>query len=113
MPCDCLDISPGEIVEFFDQDRLHMQQGLFLVLQLTFILSQKLHIDTDVWKALLGTDLKQRDFLKIEQAYLADVIAAEPENQCLRDQATQDKSEDSASDKDTKDEEGVYSCTQI
>lgn len=95
-----LDVSLRDILEFLDQDRLHMQQGLFPDLQHTYILSQQLYVDTDVCKALLGADMKQSDFLKIEQTYLADVIAAEPENQHLRDQTVQDKSEDSATDKE-------------
>jgi len=102
-----LDITLREVLEFLDQDRVHMQQGLFPDLQHTYILSQQLYIDNDVSKALMGADLKQSDFLKIEQTYLADVIAAEPENQHLRDQMTQDKSGHSEVDKETKDKEGT------
>jgi len=102
-----LEITLREVLEFLDQDRVHMQQGLFPDLQHTYILSQQIYIDTDVCKALLGADLKQSDFLKIEQTQLADVIAAEPENQHLCDHMTQDKSEDSGIDKEAKDKEGI------
>ena len=100
-----LEITLREVLEFLDQDRVHMQQGLFPDLQYTNILSEDICIDTDVCKALLGADLKQSDFLKIEQTHLADVIAAEPENQHLRDHMIRDKSEDSGVDKE---KEGMY-----
>jgi len=90
--CSFLDVPLQEVLDFLDQERLHMQQGFFPDVQHTYILSSTLSYDTDVCKALMGADLKQNDFLKIEQTYLADVIAEEPEHQHLRDQTVDDKS---------------------
>lgn len=93
--CSFLDIPLQEILDFLDQERLHMQQGFFPDVQHTYILQSTLSYDTDVCKALMGANLKQNDFLKIEQTYLADIIAAEPEYQHFRDQAGDDKTKSS------------------
>ncbi|XP_065889621.1 uncharacterized protein [Dysidea avara] len=90
--CSFLDIPLQEVLDFLDQERLHMQQGFFPDIQHGYILSSNLSYDTDVCKALMGVDLKQNGFLKIEQTHLADVIAEEPEHQHLRDQTIDDKS---------------------
>ena len=87
-----LDMPLQEILDFLDQDRLHMQQGFFPDIQHSSILQSKLSYDTDWFKALMGADLKQNDFLKIEQTYLADIVAQEPEYQHFREQAGEDKS---------------------
>ena len=62
---------------------------------------QLLSYDTDVCKALMGANLKQNDFLKIEQTYLADIVALEPEYQHFRDQ-TDDKSKQPEATTDTE-----------
>lgn len=97
--CSFLDIPLQQILDFLDPERLHMQQGFFPDVQHSYILQSTLSYDTDVCKALMGADLKQNDFLKIEQTYLADIIAQEPEYQHFRDQATGD-------DKSKKSEDG-------
>ena len=83
-----LDIPLHELLDFLDQEHLHMQQGFFPVFQLS---PTSLSFDADACRILMGADLNQNYFLKIEQTYLADVIAEEPEHQHLRDQ-TIDKS---------------------
>jgi len=40
--------------------------------------------DLDFCKALMGSQLKSNEFLKLEQTYLADVIAEEPGNEHYR-----------------------------
>ena len=89
--CSFLDVPLQEIINFLDQDRLHMQQGFFPDAQHSCILQSNLSYDTDLCKALMGADLKQNDFLKMEQTYLADIVAQEPEYQHFREQA-EDKS---------------------
>ena len=84
--CSFLDIPLQEVLDFLDQDRLHMLQGFFPDVQHSYILSSTLSYDTDVCKVLMGADLKQNDFLKIEQTYLADIVAQEPEYQHFREQ---------------------------
>ena len=92
--CSFLDIPLQEVLDFLDQDRLHMQQGFFPDVQHSYILSSNLSYDTDVCKALMGADLKQNDFLKIEQTYLADIVAQEPEYQHFREQAEKEQAGD-------------------
>jgi len=55
--CSFLDIPLQEVLDFLDQDRLHMQQGFFPDVQHSYILSSTLSYDTDVCKALMGADL--------------------------------------------------------
>ena len=93
--CSFLDIPLQEVLDFLDPDRLHMQEGFFPDVQHGYILSSALSYDPDVCKALMGVELKQSDFLKIDQTYLADVIAEEPEHQHLRDQTIEDQSKKS------------------
>ena len=90
--CSFLDVPLQEVLDFLDQDRLHMQQGFFPDIQHSSIVQSNLSYDTDWFKALMGADLKQNDFLKIEQTYLADIVAQEPEYQHFREQAGEDKS---------------------
>ena len=68
-----------------------MQQGLFPNVQQNYILSVSLELDYDMYLVLMGADLKQKDFLKIDQTYLADVIFEEPEYQHFRQQAEEGK----------------------
>ena len=68
-----------------DQDRLHMQQGLFPSVERDYILSSGLRYEMEVCKVLMGASLKQNDFLMIEQTYLADIVAQEPEYQHFRE----------------------------
>jgi len=89
--CTVLDIPLLEIFDFLNPDRLHMQQGLFPNVQQNDILSSSLELDYDVYLALIGVDLKQKDFLKIDQTCLADVIFEEPEYKHFRQQVEEDK----------------------
>ena len=89
--CIILDIPFLELLNFLNQDRLHMQQGLFPNVQQSYILSVSLELDYDMYLALMGADLKQKDFLKIDQTCLADVIFEEPEYQHFRQQAEEGK----------------------
>ena len=82
--CQNLDIPLRDILEFLDKDRLHMEQGFFPDVQDSYILSCAITYDTDFCKALMGSQLKSQEFLKIEQTKLADVIAEEPGNEHYR-----------------------------
>jgi len=82
--CQNLDIPLRNILEFLDKDRLHMEQGFFPDVQDSYILSCSISYDTDFCKALMGSQLKSQEFLKIEQTKLADVIAEEPGNEHYR-----------------------------
>ena len=90
--CSFLDIPLQDVLDFLDQDRLHMQQGFFPDVHHSYILESSLNYDTDVCNVLMGMNLKQNDFLKIEQTYLADIVVQEPEYQRFRDQTGDDKS---------------------
>ena len=79
--CSFLDLPLHEVLDFLDQDRLHMQQGLFPSVERDYILSSGLRYETEVCRVLMGASLKQNDFLMIEQTYLADIVAQEPEYQ--------------------------------
>ena len=104
-----LEITLQEIVEFLNQDHLHIQQGLFPDIEhsSSAIFTEQFYIDPHFHKILLGADVKQNDFLKLEQTCLADVIAAEPEHQHLRDQVTQDNTKETDIEEGSKDEESV------
>ena len=78
--CQFLNIPLKEMLEFLDKDRVHMQQGFFPDVQDSHILSSSISYDSDFCKALMGSQLKSNDFLKLEQTKLADVIAEEPGN---------------------------------
>ena len=82
--CQALDIPLREMLEFLDKDRPHMEQGFFPDVQDSYILSSAITYDTDFCKALMGSQLKSQEFLKIEQTKLADVIAEEPGNEHYR-----------------------------
>ena len=82
--CHILDIPLQEILDFFDKDRLHMTQGLFPDINPSRILSCSITYDSDFCKALMGSKVKSNEFLKLEQTYLADVIAEEPGNEHYR-----------------------------
>lgn len=86
-----LDVPFLEIFQFLNQDRLHMQQGLFPHVQQSYVLNVSLEMDYDMYLVLLGADLKQKDFLKIDQTCLADVISEEPEYQHFREQVAEEK----------------------
>ena len=61
-----------------------MQQGFFPEVQPAYILTCNITYDTDFCKALMGSQLKASEFLKLEQTLLADVIAEEPGNEHYR-----------------------------
>ena len=82
--CGFLKIPLKVMLEFLNKDRLHMQQGLFPEVEEAYILNSTLSYDTDFCKALMGSQLKSNEFLKLEQTLLADVIAEEPGNECYR-----------------------------
>lgn len=82
--CRILDIPLQELLGFLDKDRLHMTQGLFPEIHDGNILSRSITYDSDFCKALMGSQLKSNEFLKLEQTYLADVIAEEPGNEHYR-----------------------------
>lgn len=84
--CSVLDVSCLEIFNFVNPDRLHTQQGLFPNIMQNNILNLTLELDYDMYLVLQGASLKQKDFLKIDQTYLADVIFEEPEYCHLREQ---------------------------
>ena len=81
-----------ELVEFLNQDRTHMKQGLILNkrhgmysdIQQMYLLESVLAFDEISLRALLGSNLKASEFLKLEQTCLADVIAEEGGNKHLR-----------------------------
>ena len=74
----------SEMMSFLDQDRLHMQQGLFPDVQQMYLLHSSLNFDEVSLRALAGAPLKSSDFLKLEQTCLADVIVEEGGNEHLR-----------------------------
>ena len=82
--CQDLDIPFRELLDFLDKDRLHMEQGFFPDVQDNCILSCAIDYDADFHRALMGSQLKSQEFLKIEQTKLADVIAEEPGNEHYR-----------------------------
>ncbi|XP_064405407.1 uncharacterized protein LOC135350521 [Halichondria panicea] len=84
--CQFLSIPLQEMLVFLDQERKHMQQGFFPDVQDSYILNSSVTYDSDFCKALMGTQLKATEFLKIEQTILADVIAEEPGNQHYREE---------------------------
>ena len=94
--CSVLDISFLEIFNFMNQDRLHIQQGLFPNIQQNYILNMMLELDHDMYLVLQGASLKQKDFLKIDQTFLADVIFEEPEYHHLSEQKEDGKLKQSA-----------------
>ena len=94
--CIVMNVPFLELLSFLNQDRLHMQQGLFPNIQQSYVLSNSLEMDYDMYLALMGADLKQKDFLKIDQTCLADVIFEEPEYQHFREQADEGKLKQSA-----------------
>ena len=82
--CKACDVKISEIVIFLNQDREHMQQGIFPDVQQSYLLHSALNFDEVSCKALIGAPLKANEFLKIEQTHLADVIAEEAGNEHLR-----------------------------
>ena len=84
--CKFLEIPLQEMLDFLDEERLHMQQGFFPEIQSNYILTCSISYDSDFCKALMGSQLKANEFLKLEQTYLADVIAEEPGNEHYRDE---------------------------
>ena len=82
--CKACDIKIGEMVTFLNIDREHMKQGIFPDVQQSYLLHSALSFDEASCKALVGAPLKSNEFLKIEQTYLADVIAEEAGNEYLR-----------------------------
>ena len=82
--CQFLSIPLQEMLEFLDKERKHMQQGFFPEVQDSYILTCSITYDSDFCKALMGSQLKATEFLKLEQTLLADVIAEEPGNQHYR-----------------------------
>lgn len=82
--CQSLSIPLREILEFLDKERTHMQQGFFPDVQDSYILTCTITYDSDFCKALMGSKLKDTEFLKLEQTLLADVIAEEPGNEHYR-----------------------------
>ena len=84
--CQFLEIPLQEMLDFLGQERLHMAQGFFPEIQPGYIFSCSLAYDVDFCKALMGSQLKDNEFLKLEQTYLADVIAEEPGNEHYRDE---------------------------
>ena len=82
--CQMLDIPLKETLEFLNKDRPHMEQGFFPDVQDSYIMAGAITYDTDFCKALMGSQLKSHEFLKIEQTKLADVIAEEPGNEHYR-----------------------------
>ena len=82
--CKACDLKISEIVIFLNQDREHMQQGIFPDVQQSFLLHSSLNFDEVSCKALVGAPLKANEFLKVEQTHLADVIAEEAGNEHLR-----------------------------
>ena len=100
--CSFLDVPLQEVLNFLDQDRLHMQQGFFPDVQHNYILGSDLNYDTDLCNVLMGVNLKQSDFLKIEQTYLADIVIQELEYQHFHDQTGDDKSKHPEATTDTE-----------
>ena len=82
--CKACDLKISEIVIFLNQDREHMQQGIFPDVQQSFLLHSALNFDEVSCKALVGAPLKANEFLKVEQTHLADIIAEEVGNEHLR-----------------------------
>lgn len=82
--CRVCNMKISEMMSFLDQDRLHMQQGLFPDVQQMYLLHSSLNFDEVSLRALAGAPLKSSDFLKLEQTCLADVIVEEGGNEHLR-----------------------------
>ena len=82
--CRVCNMKISEMMNFLDQDRLHMQQGLFPDVQQMYLLHSSLNFDEVSLRALAGAPLKSNDFLKLEQTCLADVIVEEGGNEHLR-----------------------------
>ena len=82
--CKACDVKISEMVTFLNGDREHMKQGIFPDVQQSYLLHSSLSFDEVSCKALVGAPLKANEFLKIEQTYLADVIAEEAGNEHLR-----------------------------
>ena len=81
-----------KLVEFLDQDRTHIKQGLiqhkehgmYSDIQQMHLLDSILAFDEISLRALLGSNLKASEFLKLEQTCLADVIVEEGGNKHFR-----------------------------
>ncbi len=82
--CQFLKIPLQEMLVFLDKERKHMEQGYFPEVQDSYILTCSINFDTDFCKALMGTQLKSTEFLKLEHTELANVIAEEPGNEHYR-----------------------------
>ena len=82
--CKACDLTITEMISFLSQDRKHMQQGIFPDVQQSYILHSTLSFDEVSCRGLLGGPLKANEFLKIEQTFLADIIAGEAGNEHLR-----------------------------
>ena len=82
--CRVCDMKIREVIDFLNQDRTHMQQGLFPDVQQTYLLQSTMTFDEVSLRALVGADLKASEFLKLEQTCLADVIVEESGNEHLR-----------------------------
>ena len=63
--CKACDAKIREIVEFLNQDREHMKQGIFPDVQQSYMLHSMLGFDEVSCKALVGAPLKANEFLKI------------------------------------------------
>ena len=79
-----LDIPLGEILVFLNMEREHINQGFFPDLQDNYLLNSNCAYDLDYFKALVGSQLKSEEFLKLEQTFLADVITEEPRKEHYR-----------------------------
>ena len=76
--CQMLDIPLKEVLEFLSNDRPHIKEGFFPDEEDYVV------YHPDLCKALTYSQLKSKDFQKIEHTKLADVIAEEPGKEHFR-----------------------------
>lgn len=72
-----LSIPLNKMVEFYDQDKPHMKHGLFEANEID-VLASKTAYFVDIFKAFIGLKLKTKEFLRIQQMQLTDVLSEEP-----------------------------------
>ena len=92
--CRVCEFSISEISDFFRNDRVHMQQGLFPEVKHAHILNTAVRFDDVPLRALMGLPLTSSEFLRIEQTHLADVIVEESGNEHYRQGVQQPKGMD-------------------
>ncbi len=83
--CQFLDIPILELLRFLRKERQHMKQELFSMFREADInLSFNILYDHQYCKILVGSKVTAKEFAKLEQNFLAELVAEEPGNEHLK-----------------------------